>query len=279
MDLLQNIEIYTHGFSLTQLIILAFIFAGSGFISGLTGFGFGLFGIFSLWILAPKQAIPLLMALSLANQTLSLSQLRHTMMPMRQWWPHGPAPFILGGLFGIPVGLFLLLTLNPFALDETIGSIMLVYATWMVFKGQKPLLPATNTLINTTFGFLGGIIGGLVAVPGPIVVVWATMAGLTKDAQRAIVQPFILSMQIVAITEYTLKGPGLDASFFLLFVLMVPGMLLATRAGVWTFQKIQDHHFQKAVMLILGLSGLSLIYKGKMFWGDFLLSHHFAHML
>jgi uncharacterized membrane protein YfcA len=60
---------------------------------------------------------------------------------------------------------------------------------------------------------------------------------------------------------------------------MAPVVLLATRFGVWTFERIQNHHFQKIVMLILGLSGLSLIYKGKIFWGDFLLSHHVQHLL
>jgi uncharacterized protein len=280
MDLLQNIEALLHGISVSQLIILAFILAGSGFISGLTGFGFGLFGVFSFWILdEPKQVIPLLMALSITNQALSLSQLRHSMMPLREWWPNGPAPFILGGLFGVPVGLYLLLTLNRFALDEIIGGILVTYVIWMIFKSPKAIIPPNNTKLNAFAGLLGGIVGGLVAVPGLVAVVWATMAGLTKEAQRAIVQPFILSMQIVAITEYALNGPGLDASFFLLFVLMVPGVLLATRAGVWTFQRIQNHHFQKIVMLILGLSGLSLIYKGKIFWGDFLLSHHVQHLL
>jgi hypothetical protein len=51
MDLLQNIEPLLHGISVSQMIILALILAGSGFISGLTEFGFGLFGVFSFWIL------------------------------------------------------------------------------------------------------------------------------------------------------------------------------------------------------------------------------------
>jgi uncharacterized membrane protein YfcA len=202
--------------------------------------------------------IPLLMTLSLANQALSLSKLRKSMTPLREWWPYGPAPFILGGLFGVPVGLYLLVMLNPLALDEMIGFALVIYAIWMTFQKSRAILPARHTLLNSGVGFLGGVVGGLVAAPGPPLVVWATLAGLKKEAQRAIVQPFIIAMQVIAIAEYALKGPGLNTEFFLLALVMMPVVLLATQGGVWAFQKIPDQHFQKAVMILLALSGVSL---------------------
>jgi uncharacterized membrane protein YfcA len=267
------------GITISQCALLALILAASGFISGLTGFGFSLLGIFSLWILDPRTVIPLLMTLSLANQALSLSKLRKSMTPLREWWPYGPAPFILGGLFGVPVGLYLLVMLNPLALDEMIGFALVIYAIWMTFQKSRAILPARHTLLNSGVGFLGGVVGGLVAAPGPPLVVWATLAGLKKEAQRAIVQPFIIAMQVIAIAEYALKGPGLNTEFFLLALVMMPVVLLATQGGVWAFQKIPDQHFQKAVMILLALSGVSLLLKGKMFWIDLFLPHHALRLL
>jgi uncharacterized membrane protein YfcA len=279
MDILAFIANGLGGINITDILLLALIISVSGFISGLTGFGFSLFGIFSLWILPPREAIPLLMALSLTNQALSLSKLRNEMLPIQQWWPLGPAPFILGGFIGIPIGIHLLLSTNPFALDEIIGSALVVYAIWMGFKGNAPVLSSNPQPLRIAVGTIAGIVGGIIAAPGPIVVIWATMAGLSKEGQRAIVQPFILSLQIVAITDYAINGPGFHTQFAILYGLLVPFVIASTHFGVWTFKHIQNHQFQKAVMLLLALSGISLIFKGKMFWGDFLMTHHLHQMM
>ena len=80
-------------------MLLVLILGVSGFISGLVGFGFGMVGAAVLWILPPREGIPLLMLLSACSQILSISQLRSSMTPLREWWPNGPAPSILGGFF------------------------------------------------------------------------------------------------------------------------------------------------------------------------------------
>ena len=62
-------------------------------------------GALCLWLLPPKLGVPLLMSLSTANQLLSIGQLKADMRPLRDWWPDGPAPYLLGGLIGVPIGL------------------------------------------------------------------------------------------------------------------------------------------------------------------------------
>lgn len=279
MDIQNLVNISLGDLSLLNLILLALICGVSGFISGLTGFGFGLFGIFCLWVLTPTVALPLLMALSIINQLFSISVLRGSMIPIREWWPHGPAPFIVGGLFGVPMGLYLLLMFDQFALDEIIGGALFLYAIWLARKQSSAVIPANNLLLNTLFGFLGGVTGGLVANPGPMIVVWASLAGTNKESLRAIIQPFIVCMQIVAFCEFALKGPALGISFFVILLITLPFALVGTRLGVWAFERIQSHHFQRLVVVLLGLSGLSLIIKGRMFWGDFFLSHHINQVM
>ena len=62
----------------------------------------------SLFLLPPNQGVPLLMALSTANQLLSVRQLKNEMAPLSTWWPDGPGPYLLGGVLGLPCGLWLL---------------------------------------------------------------------------------------------------------------------------------------------------------------------------
>src|SRR5260370_17739218 len=84
--------------------------------SGLSGFGFSAIGALCLWLLPPKLGVPLLMTLSAANQLMSLGQLKADMGPIGEWWPDGPAPYLLGGLVGVPIGLAILHSLptSPF---------------------------------------------------------------------------------------------------------------------------------------------------------------------
>ena len=61
--------------------------------------------------------------------------------------------------------------------------------------------------------------------------------------------------------------------FFLLLILIVP-VLIGNRLGFHYFKIIKEAKFQKVVLLILFLSGLSLIIKGRSFLLDFFHQHH-----
>jgi hypothetical protein len=83
------------GFHLWQLSVIAAIMCVSGLMSGLSGFGFSAVGSLCLLFLPPKLAVPLLMALSTANQMMSLGQIREDLP--KTWaeaWPGGSAPYI-----------------------------------------------------------------------------------------------------------------------------------------------------------------------------------------
>ena len=249
--------------SAIDIVLLILILAISGFIFGVIGFGYGLFGVFALWIMDAQKVIPTLLIMSICNQFLSLAKLRKNQIPIREWWPYGPASFIVGGILGVPIGLYLLIHLNPFAFDELIGFMLFFYSLWMIFKKKLSTWPANNLKLNIFIGFIGGIVGGLIAVPGLMVVVWAMHAGISKEGQRAIVQPFVLTMQIITVAEYALSGKGISNDLLLLNLMLMPIVLASTLLGVWVFQRIQENIFRKLVLILLFLSGVSLIFKGS----------------
>src|SRR5579862_7195966 len=105
--------------------------------SGLSGFGFSAIGALCLWLLPPKLGVPLLMSLSAANQLMSLGQLQADLQPLRQWWPAGPAPDLLGGLAGVPIGLAILHSLATSTLMAILGGFLLIYATYSLLKPES----------------------------------------------------------------------------------------------------------------------------------------------
>ncbi len=253
--------------SACQLAALAVILAASGFVSGLSGFGFSAVGATTLWVLPPQQSIPLMMALSTVNQIASLQELRASLRPLRDWWPLGPAPYILGGLFGLPLGLWMLRELPAAALCAAVGAVLIAYSGWAVFKPAGLRIRAAAPVAGLGVGALGGMIGGFTAFPGGAVVIWAGLIGLGKVEQRTIVQPYILAMQLVALSLLALSGSrqaddAFGAQFWALFACLVPIVLPFTKLGVIVFRKISDIDFKRVTYGLLGVSGTSLIVKG-----------------
>lgn len=261
-----------------QVFLLVLILGVSGFVSGLTGFGFGMVGVAVLWILPPREGVPLVMLLSACSQIISMVQLRSSMPPLRAWWPDGPAPCILGGLLGMPLGLWLLSHLNANVVSTGIGLVIVGTSLWMMIRAALPGFHTLKRTLRTALsaGFLGGIIGGVSANPGPVMIIWSNLLGLDKNQQRAIVQPFILSMQVLALGFFVVRGGVFSGCLLILWISSFLVIVLTTRLGVLAFRKLSNHDFNRMVQILLIVSGISLIAKGSSVWVSVLakLDHH-----
>src|SRR5258708_7364196 len=99
----------------TIAVTLAAIFTGS-LVSGLAGFAFSaIAGAILLHWLPPAQAVHLLLACSIMSQLFSIAKLRNA-IAWRQC-----APFVVGGLAGIPLGGALLSGLDAHIFAAAFG--------------------------------------------------------------------------------------------------------------------------------------------------------------
>jgi uncharacterized protein len=261
-----------------QVMLLVLILGCAGFVSGMIGFGFGMVGASVLWILPPREGIPLLMLLSACSQIISLLQLRSSMTPLRSWWPEGPAPCILGGFLEVPIGIWLLSRLNASLTDSIIGLVIVGCAVWMTLKSLLTIShPLKRTLQGALFsGLLGGTIGGLCANPGPVMVIWSNLLGLNKENQRAVVQPFILAVQFLGLLIYVIRGGVFSGCLGILWVSSFAVILLTTRLGVMVFKRLSNGAYNRLVTILPTISGASLIAKGWGIWnGLFIRIDHF----
>jgi hypothetical protein len=255
--------ILPNGLSLAAILALIAILAASAIMSGLSGFGFSAIGTLCLWLLPPKLGIPLLMALSAANQLLSLGQLRADMKPIQEWWPDGPTPYLLGGLLGIPAGLAILHSLPTAMLLAILGALLVSYSAYSLLKPQRlHISPRSGWVAPSLVGAAGGVIGGFTAFPGAAVVLWSSLCNLPKSESRAIVQPYILGLQLVSIALLSIEHPEtFDRTYWTLLAITVPVVLPCTWLGVNLYRSISDINFRRMTFLLLGTSGLGLLIK------------------
>ena len=190
-------------------IVLAFFlfaaFAG-GFASGLAGFALG-FVVSGIWlhILTPVQTTVLIVGYGLLTQGYGVWKLRDALT-----W-RSIAPFIIGGMIGVPIGTILLTYLNPAYLRTGVGVLLVIYGTYGLAQPTLKPLPS-NRLIDAGIELANGVLAGLTGLPGFIITVWCQLRGWKKDVQLCGVRFFSFEPLL---TSYRMCTPQSQQSFIL----------------------------------------------------------------
>jgi uncharacterized protein len=200
------------------------------------------------------SVVMIMMVCSVAIQSLSVALLWRDI----EW--RRLRTFLSGGIVGLPIGVWLLLHLDPSGFKGVMGALLIAYATYSLFK--RPVsVRAGNGMWDLFTGCVGGITGGLAGFPGAAVTVWCSMQGWDKRRQRAIYQPYILVMQILGLLVIRFLHPaaapaGRAAMDILPFV---PVALLGAWTGLKIFERLSEGHFKLAINMLLFVSGVSLM--------------------
>jgi uncharacterized protein len=233
------------------VVTLLTIFAGS-LASGLAGFAFSaVTGAVLFHVLAPIEAVPLLLACSITTQVFSISKLWRTM----QW--RQCLPYLVGGFAGIPIGAELLKAFDARMFAAGFGLFLIGYSLYMLLRPQF-VVRGGGRYAEVAAGFAGGITSGATAFPGAIPTVWCSARGLSKLEQRGIVQPFILLMQIATLVYFSKLGM-LASTTLATFLWCVPAVVCGTWLGLKLFDRIDDRKFRQVVLLFLLVSGAILV--------------------
>jgi uncharacterized membrane protein YfcA len=114
--------------------------------------------------------------------------------------------FVIGGLAGIPIGIFLLGVLNVDLFKALLGTLLIVWCPLMLFARHLPRVPDGGPVADGLSGLLGGICGGLGGFTGAIPTLWCSLRGMEKNTQRSIVQNFNLTTLAFTMAAYLATG-------------------------------------------------------------------------
>jgi uncharacterized membrane protein YfcA len=224
-------------------------------ISSIAGFAFpALCGALLFHLMdSPVYAVQVMIICSIAIQLLSVAALRRSI----DW--RGLPIFLIGGVPGVPVGVYLLLHLPTGAYRGIIGVLLIVYGGYLLLRWPARSLQ-TGPRADACAGFLGGLTGGLAGFPGAFVTIWCGLKGWDKARQRGVYQPFILCMQPVGLIAIYLMRPASASAAQLDWktLAFVPAALLGAWFGL-RIQRLSDRQFEVAVNALLILSGIGLI--------------------
>lgn len=244
--------------SIAVVLLGAFV---AGFTTGFAGFGTGLVAS-GIWFQAmPAPLVPPLVALaSLAAHVVGLLTVRKAFDWLRA------APYLIGGVIGVPIGVAALSAASPELLRASVGGFLLAYALYRLNPGGKRRIPRWGgRTADGAVGLSGGFLAGFAALSGPPPLIWLQLRGGTTDEQRAVYQPFNMAMLVLASV-----GMGFGGQITLDVLWLVGLCLPITLFGAWIGARIyvgaSTVLFERVVLYLLLASGLSLIAQTALDW-------------
>jgi hypothetical protein len=218
--------------------------------------GFVVSGVW-LHFLTPLQTTTLVVGYGVITQGYGVWKLRRALT-----W-RKIAPFLSGGLIGVPLGTMLLTWIEPAYLRAGVGALLVIYGIYGL--AQPRLKPVPDRIsADTGIGFANGLLAGLTGLPGFIITVWCQLRGWTKDVQRAVFQPVMLAAIVMNIVSLTIAG-AITLATLQLYSLGLPAMLAGLWAGFKLYGKLDDAAFRRVMLLLLLVSGFALILPATFF--------------
>jgi uncharacterized membrane protein YfcA len=168
------------------------------------------------------------------------------------------APFIAGGLVGVPLGIYLLSILDPKGFKLGLGLFLLAYCPAMYFAPSTLAVRWGGRWADAVSGWLGGIFGGIGGLAGGIPTLWCTLRGWDKDTQRGVMQAFNISMHVATLTGYVIAGNVITGEVLGLFAIITPALVVPVLLGALVFRRLDQKAFRRLVLVLLFASGVVL---------------------
>ena len=156
------------------------------------------------------------------------------------------------GALGIPVGVWLLRTMDPATLRIVLG---LVSAALALAGLASVTLPVKHPLTVYATGFVCGVLSGSVGLAGPPLVLYLTAAGTAKATFRgtAAAVNWLLASLTLAQLAFARQIPTRLAGTTLL---LLPALAVGGALGLIIFPLLTARRFRQVALLLAAVSGL-----------------------
>ncbi len=232
------------------MIILLITFLAI-FVQAMAGFGMALVSMpLFVDLLGIHVASPLVSLIGITTQFIMLLRYRRALNI------RAVARLAGASILGIPIGVFLLKTVDVDVITAVLGSVIIIYALYSLFRLRLPALSHPSWAYG--FGFIGGILSGAFNTSGPAIVIYATCRRWSPTEFKGNLQGFFLLNSIMTLTTHTLSG-NYTPFVFQNYLWALPGIALGFLVGFSLDKKINPAQFQKIVLLLLLFLGFRLI--------------------
>ena len=236
-----------------DLIILLAGAIVAAFVSGLSGFAFGLVSLsFWIWRFPLAELVAMVVFGSLVSQATAIpSVLRHLE-------PRLLLPFVVGAVPGLPIGTVLIAHVDVGLFRLSVGLLLVGFALFQLLVGPRlRAREGASFMAEAAIGGIGGVMGGLAGLSGVAPAMWAVVRGWSKDRQRSLFLIFNTFCHIAAMVGLAVAG-YLTAATLERFAILLPGLIGGAWLGTLAYGRVSADQFRRAVLMLLAASGIVL---------------------
>lgn len=215
------------------------------------GFGDALFSIPLLsFVISIKTAVPL-MTLSGATIAAVILFYNYKSTDSRE-----AGKLLLGSLFGVPIGIYILKNVNEDIIKTMVGLIMISYSIYQIKRGKRTFkMPPYLVYV---FGFIAGMLAGAFNTSGPPVVMYGTLSGWTPAQFTATLQGYFLPTNLYVMVSQFLGGL-LTLEVISYYLVSLPFMLAAFASGTVIRKQIPEENYKRYIYILLLIIGFVML--------------------
>ncbi|MBE6602455.1 MAG: sulfite exporter TauE/SafE family protein [Ruminococcaceae bacterium] len=238
-----------------ELVLLALIAMGGGFVQRVTGFGLGIFVMLFLPFLfsAHTEAAAISTLFSCGASTYNAIHYRKK-IPFKT-----VLPALIAALITIPIAVMFAKYVKADVFDILLGSVLILLSIYFLFFNRhiklKPTVP--NGIIAGTFG---GVLTGLFSTGGPPIVLYLTNATEDPMVYLAATQFYFAVTGLYATGTRAVNGI-LTWELLLYAAIGMVGCMSGNLLGKCVFDKLNPKRLKQIVYLAMIVSGLLMIFK------------------
>jgi uncharacterized membrane protein YfcA len=230
-----------------NIILPSIVVLLASLIQGMTGAGYVILGLPLLALVYdPKMLVPVMTIHSAFLGLAILVQSRQH----AEWWRVWR--LLIGGVIGLPIGVYLLSVIDVDILRLTMGVIIISFA--LLLMGTAGWKVRHERVAHLSVGAASGVLNGLIAMSGPPIVLFLTNQAVDKGRLRASMTLFFFLQNLVTIPLFISKGllglPELRLSAYLF-----PALAIGTLLGLYLHRHIPEAIFRRVLLWIMLVAG------------------------
>lgn len=234
----------------SEILWIIGVVALSSLAQSLAGFGFGLLAVpLMTLVVDPHQAVVVATLIGTVSTTLqAVIDRRYCNWPLAKRLTY--AAYI-----GMPAGIFVFVVVSESMLRFCLGIVVLL-ATVVLAKGFS--FKGESRYMDWLMGMCSGILSTSTSTNGPPLVFLLQARALEPHIFRATINAVFALSNIGAVVLFSSSGKVESASL-VASLIALPMLFVALRSGYALRPKVKVHHFQRLVLAMLILSGISVM--------------------
>jgi uncharacterized membrane protein YfcA len=177
---------------------------------------------------------------------------------------------VIGLAAGMPLGLYVFNQLDEGQVKFAIGIVLLIAVTFIIIGKQTSIMENVfkdkkykpKSILPITVGFIGGILGGAVAIPGPAMILYGTFMSATGQwtgkKMKATFTAFFGVLMLYRVISVAIQGT-ITLTLITEALIAIPAMLLGAWVGIYIFNKIPNKIFNWIVIVMLTINAFVLL--------------------